>query len=104
MVGSGQLRGKEEEDQVHGLAVDGFEVDRSFEARKEAEDPGDPGELAVRDGDAVADPGGAEPFALEEDIEELALADPREAGGLLGDPLKSLLLRVHFQSGNDRIQ
>ena len=49
----------------------GVEVDRRLKPREDA-CSSQAGELAVRDGDAVADAGGAQPLALQQHVEDRA--------------------------------
>ena len=59
------------------------------------------GELAVRNGDAVSDPGRAQPLALQERLEDVALRQAGDAGGVLGEGLQRLLLGVRLQGRPD---
>ena len=76
MVGARQLGCDQQKDQVHGNAVERLEIDRSLKAGEDAEDSFRFGELAVRDGDAAAEPGRPEPFALQQGIENFTRRRP----------------------------
>ena len=62
MVGPGALRRQQQEYQIDRLAIHRLEIDRAFETGKQSEQFFQLGKLAVRDGDTVADGGGAEFF------------------------------------------
>ena len=62
-----------------------------------------PVKLAVRNGDAVAEPGRAQPLALQQDVEDVALLKPGETGGASRQILKELLLGLRLERGHDRI-
>ena len=81
MVGAGTLRGEQQENQIDRLAVERLEIDRALQPREQAEHVGELGELAVRDGDAVADSGGTELFTLQQDFEDGAIALAGPNGG-----------------------
>src|SRR5271163_1746619 len=72
MVRAGCFRGDQHENEIDGQAVRGFEIDRTFEPGERAENVLAFGDLAMRDGDAVADPGRAEPLPLQKRVENLA--------------------------------
>ena len=72
MVGSRRFRGDQHENEIDGESVRCLEIDRALEPREDAENLLALGELAMRNGDAVADPGRAEPLALQDRIEDLA--------------------------------
>ena len=82
VVGAGALRREQQEEQVDRLAVEGLEVDRLVEAREQAEQAVELRQLAVRDGDAVADAGRAEALALQQRLEDRALVEAGEARGV----------------------
>ena len=72
VVRSRRFRGDQHENEIDGETVRGFEIDRALEPGEDAENLLAFGELAVRNGDAVADPGRAEPLALQDRVEDLA--------------------------------
>ena len=73
MIRPRRLGREQQEDEVHRLLVDGVEIDRRFEPREHAEELLEAGQLAVGNGDAVAHARRAQPFALEQHLEDLAL-------------------------------
>ena len=87
-----------------GRAVRGLEIDRPLEPGEDAENALALGELAVRNGDAVADAGRAEPLALQDRIEDLARRQARDQRRALAHLLQRLLLAVHSQSGQDGVR
>ncbi len=103
MIGAGPFGRKQEEHDIDRLAVDGVEVDRLGKAREDADDALEPGELAVGNGDALAEPGGAEPLALQQNVEDFAFRKPGETGGAGGKILKELFLGLRLERGHDRI-
>ena len=102
MIRAGTFRRQQQEDKIDGLVVQRLEIDRRFEAGENARDALHPGELAVRDGDAVADARRAQPFALQHGVENLALGDAGNRCGPLGEKLKKLLLGVRLERRHDR--
>ncbi len=63
-----------------------------FEPGHETDDPAQAGQLAMRDGDAVADPGGPEALALQQCLEDPAGIETGEHGRVRRQFLESLLL------------
>ena len=74
-----------------------------LEPGEDAEDAVAFGELAVRDGDAVADSGRAQPLALQQRVEDFARRQARDLRGALAHFLQRLLLAVDAQRGKDRV-
>ena len=103
MIGAGAFRRQQQEHQIDRLAVHRFEVDRAFEAREEAEQLFQLGELAVRNGDAIADGGGAELFALQQNLEHRAFVLPGQDGRPRRQFLQRLLLAVDLQRRENRL-
>ena len=104
MVGARRFRGDQHEDEIDRQAVRGLEIDRALEPGEDAENMLAFGELAVRDGDAVADPGRAEPLALQDRIEDLARRQAGDERRALAHFLQRLLLAVHPQGGQDGVR
>ncbi len=75
----------------------------SASLRENADDPLQPGELAVRDGDAFAKAGGAEPLALEKGVEHVALLQAGDARRPRRELLEKLLLGLGSQRRNHRL-
>ena len=92
MVGACGFGRQQQEDQIDRLIVDRFEIDRLFKPGKQPVQALKFGQLAVRNGDALAHAGCAEPFALEQHVEDLALVETRNCGG----PVRELLQRLLF--------
>ena len=70
---TGRILGRDQQKEELGrAAVQRFEVHALRAAAEHAEDSGDAPELAMRDGDAVADRGRSQPFAFVEDPEQLS--------------------------------
>ena len=86
MIGAGALRREQHEDEVDRLVVERIEIDRAREPRKDADQPVERAQLAVRDGDALADAGRAQALALQQRVEDLALGKPGEPRGRAGKP------------------
>src|SRR5215475_14050593 len=103
MVSACSLGREQQKHQVNRLAVERIEIDWAVEAREQAEKPGQLRQLAVGNGDAVADGGGAELFALHQALEQLALALAGERGRALGELLQQLFLVAHFECRSDRL-
>ena len=73
MIGAGAFRGEQQKHDVDGLPVHRLEIDGLGKARADSGDALQPGELAVRDGDALAEAGRAKPLTLEQGVEDIAL-------------------------------
>ena len=63
------------------LDVEPAALDGEADAGEDADDALQALKLAMRNGDAVAEPGRAQPLALQQDIEDVALLKPGETGG-----------------------
>src|SRR5689334_2927615 len=103
MIGAGTFRREQQEYQVDGLPIERFEVDRALQACKYAKQLVELGQLAVRNGNTIADAGRAELLALHENLENSPLAEPGEFRSLGGELLQGLLLAVDLQRRNDRV-
>ena len=77
MIGAGAFRREQQEHDIDRLAVDRVEIDRLGKPREDADDALQPGELAVGNGDALAEPGRAQPLALQQHVEDVALLEAR---------------------------
>ena len=104
MIGPRALGCQEEENEVDRLPVERLEIDRALEPREQADQLFEVRQLAVRDRDAVADPGAAELFALHQRFENQPLALPGQLGGARRKLMDRLLLAVHFEGRDDRIR
>jgi hypothetical protein len=66
---AGTFRCEQQEDQIDRLVVQRFEIDGRFKTRKNADDRRKMAKLAMRNGNAIADTGRAQSFALKDDVE-----------------------------------
>jgi hypothetical protein len=87
--------------EIDRLIVQRLEIDRRFQSREDASDALHAGQLAVRNGDAVADTGGSQLFALQDRLENVALGNTRDSGCALGQKLEHLLLGAGLQRRQD---
>src|ERR1700675_2597610 len=101
MIGSSSLRRKQQAHEIDRRRIERLEIDRSLEPCKQSEQLVELGQLAVRNGDAVADSGRAQLLALLQDLQDRALALPAELGRLGGELLQDLFLAVDLQRWND---
>src|SRR5690606_16380772 len=67
-------RHQQEEQQVDGLAVDGVEVDWTFQFHQRADGAAALAHAAVRDGDAAPEPSAAQLFARDQRVVDLVRA------------------------------
>src|ERR1044071_1974984 len=104
MIGAGALRREQQEDQIHRLAIERLEIDRPLEPRKQAEHVAELLQLAVRNGDAVADAARGELLTLQQDFENSLLVLPGKLRSLGGNLLQRLLLPVDLHSRDDRVR
>ena len=77
VIGAGALRGEQQKHDVDGLPVHRVEIDGLGKARANSGDALQPGKLAVRDGDALAEASRAKPLTLEQRVEDIALLRAR---------------------------
>ena len=101
MIGARAFGSEQQENQIDRLAVERFEIHRPLQPREQAEHIGELGELAVRNGDAVADAGGAELFTLQQNFQNRTLALTRELGRTRGEFLDRLLFAVDHERRNN---
>src|SRR5690606_13190975 len=92
VIRTSPFRSQKQEDQIHGLVVQRLEIDRCFQPREDACDALDAGQLAMRDGDAVANTGRTELFALQDGVEDFPLRKSGDRSGFFRKQLKELLL------------
>ncbi len=82
VIGSGFFRREQQKQDIDGLAVEGVEIDGFFKPRRRAEQMRQTGNLAMGNGDAIADGGRPKSFALQKRIEyDIA----HEAGSRCGE-------------------
>src|SRR5205809_6812221 len=101
MLGPGVKRRQQNKDQIDRLVVDRLKQDRAVEPRKDAAEPGQIGQFAMRNGNASADSGAAEPLAFGEHVVDLPLAAAGNRRGAAGNFLEGLLLARRPQLGDD---
>src|SRR5690242_19577677 len=75
MQTGGILRRDQQEKELGGIAVQRIEIDAAGAAAEHAQDAGDSSKLAMRDGDAVADSGGAQALAFVQNPEQFVERD-----------------------------
>ena len=80
-IGAGAFRREQKEHDVDGTTVHRIEIDGLGEAGADTGDALQPGELAVRNGDALAEASRAEPLTLEQRVENIALRQTGEPRG-----------------------
>src|SRR5690606_12835112 len=102
MIRTGAFRRQEQEDEVDRLVVQRLEVNGRLEPREEAGDLRKLLQLAVRDGDAIAHAGGAEPLALKDDVDDLTLRNSGDLCRSCCQLLKQLLLGIALHRWNNR--
>ncbi len=103
MVGAGGFRCEQQKHQIDRLAVERLEIDSPFEPSKQSEQLIELGQLAVRNGDAVAHAGRTKLLALLQRLQDGPLTLAAELGGLRRQFLQDLLLAVDLQCRNDGI-
>ena len=99
MVGAGTFRGEQQEHEVNRLAVHGLEIDRALQPREQAEQLVELGQLAMGNGDAIADRGGAKFLALQQDLEDRALVLAGQLGGFAASSCNACFLLLTFNAG-----
>ena len=104
VVGARGFRRQQQENQIDRLAVERLEIDRLVQPREQAEQPTELRQLAVRNGDAIADAGRAELLALQQHFEDRALVLAGQFGRARGQLLDRLLLAVDLERRNDRVR
>jgi len=103
MIGARAFRRQQQENRVDRPLVDRIEIDRVAEPREQAHRLGERRHAAVRDGDAAADAGRAEPLAFQQAVEEAAFVELEEAGGLAGELGQECFLAGRFHTGQDGV-
>src|SRR5215472_9589713 len=104
MVGAGGFRREQQKHEIDRLTVERLELHGPFESRKQSEQLIELRQLAVRNGDAVADAGRTELLALLQNLQDRSLALTAELGGLGGQLLQDLLLAVDLERRNDGVR
>ena len=76
MIRPGGFGRQQQKNEIHGLVVDGVEVDPLIEPREQPIYARKLRQFSVGDGDSNANPRGPEPLAFEKDFEDDSLLDP----------------------------
>ena len=92
MLGAGIGRRQQQEDEVDRAAVDRLVIDRLAQPREQAIDPRQALDLAVRDRDALAEPGRAQLLALVEARQHRRRIDAEPLAGEIGELLQQRAL------------
>src|SRR5215470_12142741 len=104
MVGAGCFRREQQEDEIDRLAVECLKLDRAIQAGEQAEQMLELGQLAMRYGDSIADAGRSKLLALQQHLENGALALARQLGSARRKLLQRLLLAVDLERRNHRVR
>ena len=104
MLGAGVGRRQQQEDEVDRRAVDRLVIDRRRKPRDQRIDPIELVQLAVRDGDAAAKAGRAQPLALGDRIGDLRRIERQARGGDLRQLVQQLALVARGQVDADRFE
>src|SRR6476469_8221270 len=97
MIGARAFRREQQKDNVDGCSVNCVEVDRIGKARADAGDALKANEFAMRDGDALAEPGRAQPLTLQQRVEDVTLLQAGEPRRARRQILKQLLLGLDLE-------
>src|SRR5215216_6010449 len=104
MVGAGAFGGDQQEDDVDRPLVDRIEVDRMGEPGEHAARLGERAHAAVRDGDAAADAGRAQPLTLQEAVEQATLVELQHGSGAGRQLCQQSLLAGRFNAGQNGVR
>jgi len=103
MISTGVFGRQEQENEIDRLIVDRVELDGRGEAGEKPIDPGQCRDLAMRNGDAMAQARRAELLALQESLEDHPVIDCGQLGGSVRDFLQELLLVLDLEARQDRL-
>jgi hypothetical protein len=103
MIGARAFGRQQQEDQIDRLTIERLEIDRSVKAGKQAKQTIELRQLAMRDRNAVSNPGGTELLALQQGFENRAFAETAEFGRTCSNFLNRLLLAVDPERRDHRI-
>ena len=98
MIGAGGFGCQQQKHQVHRRIIDGLKRNRFFQAREEALNFIKPGQASMRNGEPLADAGGAEFLALPQYVENDMRFMAREAGGVLRNGLQRVLFGAGLEA------
>jgi len=99
VVGAGVVGGQQDEHQIHRLAIQRIIGNRRAQAGKQPIDAVDGGQLAVGNGNALADAGGAQLFAGQQGFKNDAMIDRHKLCHGLRQILKELFLALRLHAG-----
>jgi len=99
MIGAGRFGREQKKNQIDRLTIERFKIDRPFEPREQSKQTSELRQLAVRNGDAVADAGRAELLALQKDFQNRTFALTRELGRARGEFLDRFFLPLTLSAG-----
>ena len=103
MIGAGAFGRHQQEHDVDRTLVDRIEIDRLGETREQATGLGERAHAAVRDRDAAADSGRAQPLALEQAIEQATLVELEDRSGAAGQFGQERLLAGRLYAGQNGV-
>src|SRR5437588_2675523 len=103
MVGTRSFRRQQQKHEIDRLAVERLKIDRPFEPRKKTKQVVELWQLAMGNGDAMADPGRAELLALLQNLQDSAFVLAAQLGCFGGKLVQDLLLAVDPQRRNDGV-
>jgi hypothetical protein len=101
MLGACIDRRQQHGDEIDRHVVDSAEIDWLHKLSKDADHMIQSFDLAMGNGDAVADPRGAQPLALQHHVENLAGGNTGKRAGALGEFLQRLLLGADPERRDD---
>src|SRR5262245_57503956 len=104
MIGAGAFRREQQEHEIDFLAVQGVEIDRLGQTSEHADNTPHAGKLGVRDGDAMLEPGRAQPLTLPQRIENIAFGKSGEASGPSRQLLQELFLGLDLERGDHSLR
>ncbi len=99
MIRAGIFRREKQKNKIDRLIVQRLEIDRGFQTSEDSGYFVDVRQLTVRNGNAIAHPGGTEAFTLENCFENFALRETGQFRSLLRQNLQKLLLELAFSAG-----
>jgi hypothetical protein len=104
VIGAGSIGREQQENQNDRHAIERFEIDRLFQARKKTDEAIELCELAVRNCNAAADAGRAEPLAVPQRFKNLALTAAALRRNKCCKFLQRLFLVLCLERGQNRVR
>ena len=92
VIGAGPHGGQQHHHDIDRLVVDRFEIDRRVQLHEHRHHALERGELAMRHGDAVAEPGRAQRFAIVQRFEDLGGRMSGQRRHSVGKPDENVVL------------